>query len=148
VDAVTACLKVGNFQARFNPEFWRSRLSLLMVMHDRMAEQKLYADMVAAATAYTTYGSGSGTIYSVLSAVDKTVDGIRCRPRYGGVIRTVAGEGVRPALRADMVSQRLGSSTAEALTVADNVIKSFFGSRGVSPTWSLDLDPFAAQTAG
>src|SRR5690606_23073985 len=32
VDAVTACLKVGNFQARFNPEFWRSRLSLLMVM--------------------------------------------------------------------------------------------------------------------
>src|SRR5690606_6679518 len=32
VDAVTACLTIGNFQARFNPEFWRSRLQLLMVL--------------------------------------------------------------------------------------------------------------------
>lgn len=148
VDAVTACLQIGNFQARFNPEFWRSRLQLLMVLHDRIAEQALYNAILAGSTA-VTYGAGSGTIYSVLSAVDKAVAGLRSRHRLGNtVIRMIAPEWVHQALRADIASQRLGSSPADALSVADNVINSFFAARHVRPVWSQDIEVFGAQSAG
>lgn len=148
VDAVTACLQVGNFQARFNPEFWRSRLQLLMVLHDRIAEQALYNAILAGSTA-VTYGAGSGTIYSVLSAVDKAVAGLRSRHRLGNtVIRMIAPEWVHQALRADIASQRLGSSPADALSVADNVINNFFTARHVRPVWSQDIEVFGAQSAG
>lgn len=147
VDAVVACLQIGNFAARFSPEFWRSRLDALMVAHDRIAEQTLYATLDAFAT-QVTYGAGNGTIYSVLSGLDKLVAGIRSRLRYEGTIRTLGPAWVRNALRADIASQRLGSSPAEALTIADSIIDAFFTSRGVSPVWSLDLDVFGAQNAG
>lgn len=148
VDAVVACLQIGNFQARFNPQFWQSRLDLLMVAHDRIAEQTLYQQLTGSATA-VTYGAGNGTIYAVLSAIDKAVAGLRSRHRLlGAVVRVVAPAWVRQALRADTASQRLGSSPAEALTVADAIIDSFFASRGVSPVWSPDLDVFGAQGAG
>lgn len=148
VDAVTACLQIGNYQARFNPEFWRSRLQLLMVLHDRIAEQALYNAILAGSTA-VTYGSGSGTIYSVLSAVDKAVAGLRSRHRLGNtVIRMIAPEWVHQALRADIASQRLGSSPADALSVADNVINSFFAARHVRPVWSQDIEVFGTQSAG
>lgn len=148
VDAITAALQIGNFQARFNPEFWRSRLDLLMVAHDRLAETTLFNTLVAAATA-VSYGSGNGTIYSVLSAVDKAVAGLRSRHRLGNTaIRVIAPQWVQQALRADIASQRLGSSPAEALTVADQVINSFFAARGVNPVWSQDLDLFGTQSAG
>lgn len=148
VDAITACLQIGNFQARFNPEFWRSRLDLLMVAHDRMAEQTLFTDMVASATA-VTYGAGSGTIYSVLSGVSKAAAGLRSRLRLrDATLRMVAPAWLRDALRDDIASQRLGSSPAEALTVADNVINSFFSARRINPVWSPDLEIFGAQNAG
>jgi hypothetical protein len=148
VDAVYACLQIGNFTSRFNPEYWRARLDLLMLYHDRIAERKLYADMEASATAYTTYGGSNGTIYSVLSAIDKTAAAMRSRLRFRGQLRVVLPEWVHQALRADIASQRLGSAPGDALTVADTVINSFFASRGVTPIWSLDLDIFATQTAG
>jgi hypothetical protein len=147
VGAVVACVQIGNLAARFSPEFWRSRLDALMIAHDRIADQTLYATLDAAAT-QVTYGAGNGTIYSVLSGLDKLVAGIRSRFRYEGTIRTLGPAWVRNALRADIASQRLGSSPAEALTVADGIIDSFFTTRGVSPVWSLDLDVFGAQGAG
>lgn len=149
VDAVTACLQIGNFQARFNPEYWRSRLDLLMVAHDRLAEQTLYADMDAAAT-QVTYGAGSGSIYAILSGIDKAVAGMRSRLRLGRgtVIRAVAPEWTLNALRSDIASQRIGGNPAEALNLADQVIASFFSSRGITPVWSPDLDLFGTQGAG
>jgi hypothetical protein len=148
VDAITACLQIGNFSARFNPEFWRSRLDLLMVAHDRLAEQTLYANLDAASV-QVTYGAGNGTIYSVLGAMDKAASGLRSRLRLGNtLIRALAPEWVKAALRADIASQRLGSSPAEALAAADAVIQNFFTVRGISPIWTQDVDLFAAQTTG
>lgn len=148
VDAITASLQIGNFQAKFNPEFWRSRLDLLMVAHDRLAEQTLYANLDANSV-QVTYGAGNGTIYSVLSAVDKAAAGLRSRLRLlDHPIVAIFPEWVKTALRSDIASQRLGSSPADALTVADQVINSFFAARGVTPVWSPDIDLFGAQNAG
>lgn len=149
VDAITACLQVGNYQARFNPEFWRSRLDALMVLHDRIAEQTLYADLDAAST-QVTYGTGEGTIYSVLTAVDKSVAGLRSRMRLDNrtVVNVLMPAWVRDALRSDITRQKLGSSPADHLAVADRIVDTFFTSRNVRPVWSYDLDVFGAQSAG
>lgn len=149
VDAITACLQVGNFQARFNPEFWRSRLDLLMVAHARLAEQTLYADMDAAST-QVTYGTGEGTIYSVLTAVDKAQAALRSRMRLTNrsVVNVLLPAWVRDALRSDLTRQRLGSAPGEHLAVADRIIDTFFTSRNVRPVWSYDLDLFGTQNAG
>lgn len=147
VDAIVECAQIGNFQARFNSEQWRRALEGLSLAHDRTAEQTLYSQMTGDATA-VTYAS-TGTIYGILSAIDKAVAGIRSRLRVPDArIRTVAPAWVRQALRADIASQRLGSSPSEALTVADQVIDSFFAARGVDPIWSPDLDVFGDQNAG
>lgn len=146
VDAVTACLQIGNFAARFNPEFWRSRLSLLMVLHDRIAEQKIYSTIEGGST-QVTYGAGNGSIYSILSAVDKGAAALRSRHRLGRTqIRVILPEWVRNALRADIASQR--PFGLDGFDVADSRINSFFSSRGVSPIWSQDVDVFGTQNAG
>jgi hypothetical protein len=150
VDAIVACVQIGNFQARFNPEFWRSRLDVLMVAHDRIAEQTLYTDIVAGSTA-VTYAGSTGTIYDVLSFIDKAVAGLRSRNRLNNSIgfRAILPDWVHQALRADIASQRLnGQSGADSLAQADATIDAFFRVRGVIPVWTLDVDVFGAQAAG
>lgn len=147
VDAITACLTIGNFQARFNPELWRSRLELLGIAHDRLAETTNYSDILANVTAWTTHGAGNGTIYAVLAGVAKAAEGIRSRSRIlRGTIRVVLPSWLRAALREDIASQR--PFDLDAFAVADNRIDQFFTSRGLRPIWSPDVDLFAAQTAG
>lgn len=147
VDAVVECLQIGNMQARFNPEFWRSRLVLLNIAHDRKAEQTLYAQLAGNATA-VTYGD-SHTYRDVLGAVDKAVAGISSRLRYRTTrFRAIFPAWLRQAIRVDLANQRLGSTPAESLNIADQVITGFFQSRMVDPVWSPDLDVFGAQSAG
>lgn len=146
VDAVVACVEIGNFQARFSPEFWRSRLDVLRVEHDRLAEQTAYVEMAGAATSVTF--TGNGTIYSLLGAVDRAVAGLRSRHRYLGEIRLIAPAWAHQALRSAITGQQLGSAPGDALAAADAVIDTFFRVRGVNPTWSWDLGIFASQSAG
>lgn len=146
VDAVTAWLQIGNFQAKFNPEFWRSRLEALAIAHDRHAEQKLLTEIAAGSTAVTT-SSTDGTIYNVLASIDKMVAGMRSRLRYRGGIDVILPEWVHQAIRADITKQRLGGNPA-MLSTADNMIDSFFSTRGVNPIYSLDYQPLAAQNSG
>src|SRR5690606_11434037 len=99
------------------------------------------------ATAFTTYGAGNGTIYSVLSAVGKTVAAQRSRSRIlNETFRVVLPSWVRDALREDIASQR--PFELDAFAVADARIDAFFTPRGIRPVWSPDVDLFAAQAAG
>lgn len=146
-DAIVACLTVGNFQSRFNPEFWRSRLDLLMVAHDRIAEQTLFATMLAGSTA-TTYATDNGTIVNLLQTADKAVAGIRSRHRLLGTrFKFVAPAWTRDALRAHLASQNPNGGT-DLYALADATLNTFFTSRGIDPVWSPDLDEFGAQGAG
>src|SRR5690606_35027803 len=70
VDAITACLTVGNFQAKFNPEFWAAQLELLMIEHDRLAEVTLLATIDSAATAAATVNVG-GTVSNFVQTLDR-----------------------------------------------------------------------------
>jgi hypothetical protein len=147
VDAVVACVQIGNFAAKFTPEFYRARLDVLMIAHDRIAEQTLYAQILTGSTA-TTYAGADGTIYSVLSAVDKAVAGLRSRLRLlpGAGFRMIAPQWVRDALRSDLAKQRIGGNL-DALQAANSILDNFFAVRGVTAVWSPDLDVFGAQGA-
>lgn len=148
VDAIVACLTVGNFQARFNPEFWRSRLDLLMVAHDRIAEQTLYTTIETGSTQVTYADSGHGTVVNVLQFIDKAVAGLRSRHRLIGTqFRTIAPSWLLDAMRAHLATQAPAGSF-DPFAAADATLNNFFMTRRISPIWSPDVDEFGAQGAG
>jgi hypothetical protein len=146
VDAITACLVVGNFMAKFSPEQWANLLWDLSVQHARVAEQALLAGIDAGSVA-ATFGPSSGTIAAVLGAIDRAVAGIRSRERLdsGVGFRAILDGWVRQALRSHFRFQDPEGQTAEA---TDQVIASWFAARGVSVTYTLDDSIFGAQAAG
>lgn len=151
VDAIVACLTVGNFQARFNPEFWRSRLDLLMVEHDRIAEQTLYATMLADPVTTTTLvpvGAGDGTIVDLLRVVDMQTAGIRDRHRLIGTrFVSILPASLRNALRTHLANQAPAGST-DQFALADSQIANFFAVRNVTPVWSPDIELIGTQAGG
>lgn len=151
VDAIVACLTVGNFQARFNPEFWRSRLDLLMVAHDRIAEQTAYATMLADPVTTTTLvpaGAGDGTVTDVLRVIDMQVAGIRDRHRLIGTgFVTILPSWLRNALRTQLANQAPAGS-ADLFDIGDARLAAFFAARGVRPVWSPDIESIGAQAGG
>lgn len=147
VDAIVACLQVGNFQARFNPEFWQSRLDLLMVLHDRVAEQHLFSEMQASATSVDAVANEDGTARTLLLTLDKAAAGIRSRHRLSNTaLRWVAPSWLRDAIRASLARQQPGDGL-DAFNVADQQIAEFFNRRNINPVWSPDLQVFPDQTA-
>jgi hypothetical protein len=149
VDAVTACLVVGNFQARFSPEQWGNALGFLGIEHDRVAEQKLLADIDAGSIDATFASASGGTIGNVLGAIDRAVAGIRSRDRLGpGVgFRAIIDGWLRPALRSQFTVQA-PAGNASALALADAQIATYFATRGVTVSYTQDDSIFAAQTDG
>jgi hypothetical protein len=148
VDAVVACLEVGNFQARFNPEFWRSQLDLLMVLHDRIAEQTLFNTIVSLSTAvtFTDFRNSAQTFFVNL---DRAIGGLKSRHRLMDTqLRWIGPSWMRDAIRASIAYQASTGDWATGLSMADATINSFFTDRGVTPTWSPDVDLFATQNAG
>jgi hypothetical protein len=144
VDAIVACLTVGNFQARFNPEFWRSRLDLLMVAHDRIAEQTMYATIESNST-QVSFGGGSGTVVDVLTVLDQATAGLKSRHRLIGTgFTAILPSWLREALRVQLNNQAPAGSL-DLFTVADAQLNAFFTSRNITPVWSPDIDVFADQ---
>lgn len=151
VDAIVACLTVGNFQARFNPEFWRSRLDLLMVAHDRIAEQTLYATMLADPVVTTTTApadAGDGTITDLLRVIDMQVAGISDRHRLIGTrFFTVLPRSLRNAIRTQLANQAPSGSDS-LFGESDAGMNAWFAARNVTPVWSPDIELIGAQGGG
>jgi hypothetical protein len=149
VDAIVRCITVGNFQAKFNPEFWRSRLDLLLVEHDRVAEVTLFGQIQAAATNVTQAATEGGTAKEALRALDRAAAGIRSRHRLNRstTMNWIAPEWLRDALRSAITNQAPGDML-DPYSAADATINGFFAARSIRPIWSPDLQVFADQAAG
>ena len=149
VDAITACLVVGNFQARFSPEQWANALGQLGILHDRTAEQKLLADIDAGSIDATFAAASGGTIGNVLGAVDRAVAGIRSRERLSPAtgFRLILDGWLRPALRSQFAVQAPAGQTG-APGIADAAINAWFANRGVSVSYTQDDAIFGAQADG
>jgi len=150
IDAIVACLTIGNFQAKFAPQLWRSRLEAVMILHDRIAEQALLGTIQTAADALTFTSVAGDTIGSVLGAVERAAAGIQSRLRLTGTttpILAVMDQWVRRAIRDQLRLQRLGSNTpADQFGITDRAIDAMFVARGVKPVWMPDADVLPAET--
>lgn len=149
VAAITACLVVGNFQARFSPEQWRNALGLLGLEHDRIAEQNLLASIDAGSIDATYTSATGGTIASVLGAIDRAVAGIRSRDRLsnGQGFRVILDGWLRNALRSQFTVQAPAGNVG-APGASDSAIDAWFAARGVTVTYTQDDAVFSAQSDG
>lgn len=149
VDAVTACLVVGNFQARFSSEQWANLLAFLGIEHDRVAEQKLLADIDAGSIDATYSAASGGTIANVLGAIDRAIAGIRSRDRLSNAagFRVILDGWLRPALRSQFTVQAPAGQTG-APGLADAQIDAWFANRGATVTYTQDDNIFGSQSDG
>lgn len=145
VDAVVRCLTVGNFQARFNPEFWASRLELLLVEHDQAAEINSYNQIVAGSTDVTAEDF-TGTIQNVLIALETAAAGLRSRHRLnrGAAVRAILPDWIEGALRSHLAQQNPGGNPDQYAAAMNN----WYGVRNIRPIFSPDVDIFGAQSSG
>lgn len=151
VDAISRCLKFGNFGARTYPEQVEAWTKLSMVQWARVAEQKLLADIAAQSTAVTHTQQYSAT-RSILNAVDVAVAAYKSRHRIAAAVklRALFPEWVKNLIRVDLATAAHGT----IWSVSDAQISDWFAARGIVPTFYLDSrssspqQVFAAQTAG
>jgi hypothetical protein len=147
VDAIVACLTVGNFQAKFNPEFWRANLDLVMIEHDRIAEQTLFAQMQASAVNVTQAADSGGTAKEGLRALGKAAAGIRSRLRLD---RSTRLQWIAPAWLADAFASSITNNAddLDEYAVAQGVVSGFLNNLNIEAVWSPDIQVFSAQGAG
>lgn len=140
VDAVVRCLTVGNFQAQFSPEFWASRLELVMAAHDQVAEQKIISEIHAASTNLSDVaGAGSNALSNFLTTVNTVISGDRQvnRNTEGGYV-VVTDAFVRDAIRNQFIANNGTGNVLDAIQIADSEIDGWLSTVGARVVWTYD----------
>jgi hypothetical protein len=145
-DAVTLQLQFGNLMTRAYPELVARHNELALIQHAREAEQYIAGKISDASTAITS-SSLIGVARDFLVQVGRAATAYRSRHRLDPAqqLKVIAPSWIKDAMRADLVLSMPGDST---LNVADAEIDGYLAARGVSITFSLDLDVFGAQSTG
>lgn len=139
VDAITKCLEVGNFRARYFPEQVEAWLRLAAVNHARRAEVELLTKMTAAST-HVTQGQILGTVPDILAGLDRATAIIASVNR---VSRTFPMRFVFPfwlynQMRTDEARRLPGGSPDERYAVAEADLNRWMAVRNVTPTPIMD----------
>jgi len=152
VDAITRCLKVGNFRARYFPEQVEAWMEKLAVAHARLAETTLITAIGAGST-QVTVGQTLGTTRNILAGLDRLVAGMRYRHRLDALFPLTFAypRWLLDNVRADIARQMPVGTLDETLALADAEIESWFASRSVRGVALLDGESgqgFGAQPDG
>lgn len=145
-DAVTLQLQFGNLMTRAYPELIARHNELALIQHAREAEQYLASKLTAGSTAVTST-SLIGVARDFLVQVGRAAAAYRSRHRLDPSqnLRVIAPAWVKDAMRADLALSMPGDGT---LNVADAEVEGYLAARGVSMTFSPDLNVYGAQSAG
>lgn len=148
VDAITKCLEIGNYRARYFGEQVAAWIEMAAVNHARFAESRLLTSIGNGSTQVTTV-QGLGATRDVLANLDRAHAAWASRRRVEGLrLRFGAPAWLRSMLRADLARGATYGTLDENFAVADAQLDSFFAARGINPTWFLDGESgqiFAAQ---
>jgi hypothetical protein len=145
-DAVTLQLQFGNLATRAYPELIARHNELALIQHAREAEQYLASKLTAGSTAVTTT-SLIGVARDFLVQVGRAAAAYRSRHRLDPAqnLRMIAPAWVKDAMRADLALAMPGDGS---INTADAEIEGFLAARGVTVTWSHDLNVASAQSVG
>lgn len=141
VAAITKCLEVGNFRARFFPEQVEAWVRLAAVNHARQAEVRLLTQIGAASTAVTANTEAIGTLPDLLAALDHAVAVMRYPDRIDGNMPLEFGipRWVRDQIRTDEARRMAGyGTTDEHYAMTDARIDSFLSARSINAHWLMD----------
>lgn len=137
-DAVVRCITVGNFQAQFSPEFWSSRLALLLAEFDRVAEQKAIEEIHAASVDLGTVDE-CNTLASFLMGINSVIAADRSAQRnMTGRYRIIADAYIRDYMRNQVIKNLGVANNIEALQLADATINGWLADINASVTWTFD----------
>jgi len=138
VDAVTRCLTVGNFQAKFSPEVWAANLQVLLATFDRTAEQKALQEIHAASTVIPVVDEGN-VLASFLTSLNTTLAADRSIHRNQGGTYTFIGDlWLRDLLRNQVIKNLGVANNFESLQLADAMINGWLAQINVTPIWTND----------
>lgn len=137
-DAVVRCITVGNFQAQFSPEFWSSRLALLLAEFDRVAEQKAIEEIDAASVDLGTVDE-CNTLNSFLMGINSIIAADRSAQRnMTRRYRVIADAYIRDYMRNQVIKNLGVANNIEALQLANATINGWLADIGVSVVWTFD----------
>jgi hypothetical protein len=137
-DAVVRCITVGNFQAQFSPEFWSSRLALLLAEFDRVAEQKSIEEIHDASTDLGIVDE-CNTLNSFLMGINSVIAADRSAQRnMTRRYRIIADAYIRDYIRNQVIKNLGVANNIEALQVADATINGWLSDVGASVVWTFD----------
>lgn len=138
VDAVTRCLTVGNFQAKFSPEVWAANLQVLLATFDRVAEQKAIEEIHAASTEVTTVDQGN-VLSNFLTNINTILASDRSIQRnQTGQYTLIADQWLRDLLRNQVIVNQGVANNFEQLQLADARIAGWLSEIGVTAIWTND----------
>lgn len=139
VDAVVQCVTVGNFQAKFSPEWWSANLEVLAAAHDRAAEQKALTELFTLSDSIGTVNEGS-TVWNFLQMINNVISADRsARRNWTGRYTVIADAYLKDQLRNQLIAN-LGSgpSPSESIQVADSIIDGWITDAGATAVWTYD----------
>jgi hypothetical protein len=137
-DAVVRCVTVGNFQAQFSPEFWASRLALLMAEFDRVAEQKIIEEIHAASVDLGTVDE-CNTLASFLMGINSIIAADRSAQRnMTRRYRIIADAYIRDYIRNQVIANLGVANNVDALQIANETINGWLADINAVVTWTFD----------
>lgn len=142
IGAVTLCMEVGNFQRLTYPENFAEWWRLGKVAHARLAEETLWAGIVALGAGShgsltTAAMTGVGTTRQVLAAIARATQQYRDRHRTGDelVLRTLIPSWLVTMMQEDLTNQAPGDAT---IALAKSAITRYLAAFNVVAAFILD----------
>lgn len=136
VDAITSCLRIGNFRARYFPEQVAAWVTKAAQNFARVAESRILTKIGAESTQVKT-GQVLGTTRHVLTVLDRAGAALRSRHRLDPdyPLRMIAPAWLLDNMRSDLTRQMPGDNM---LDTTDAQINAFLASRQINVAWTLD----------
>jgi hypothetical protein len=135
VDAITKCLEIGNFRARYFPEQVAEWTQMLSVWQARFAEQNLITQIAAGSTDISV-GQVLGTVRTILASLAREIAAVRYRYRMprSFPLRLLFPEWIYENMKADLIRQMPVGTLEETLAVADSTLDRFFAALNIRIT--------------
>lgn len=136
VDAITSCLRIGNFRARYFPEQIAAWVTKAAQNYARVAESRILTKIGTESTQINA-GQVLGTTRNVLTVIDRAGAALRSRHRLDPdyPLRMIAPAWLMDNMISDLTRQMPGDN---ALETSDAQINTFFANRQITPAWTLD----------
>lgn len=148
IEAITRCLKFGNFKARYFPELIDAWMQLVNVWGARFSESRLL-DTIGDGSTQVTSGEGLSAFRDVLTTLDRQLAQFASFYRTGDITFTFGLPfWARNLFRADIARQLPVGTVDETLAFADSQIDQAFAVRGLNPVYFWDGETGSDQIWG